>query len=74
MKGKEEEGEKFTDYFDYSEPLRRIPSHRMLAIRRGEAEGILKVAIEIPEEETIESLERIFVKGRNESAEQVTWR
>ena len=38
----------------------------------GEAEGILKVAIEIPEEETIESLERIFVKGRNESAEQVT--
>ena len=57
VKGKEEEGEKFTDYFDYSEPLRRIPSHRMLAIRRGEAEGILKVAIEIPEEETIESLE-----------------
>ena len=72
VKGKEEEGEKFTDYFDYSEPLRRIPSHRMLAIRRGEAEGIMKVAIEIPEEETIESLERIFVKGRNESAEQVT--
>lgn len=72
VKGKEEEGEKFTDYFDYSEPLRRIPSHRMLAIRRGEAEGVLKVAIEIPEEETIESLERIFVKGRNESAEQVT--
>ena len=72
VKAKEEEGEKFTDYFDYSEPLRRIPSHRMLAIRRGEAEGILKVAIEIPEEETIESLERIFVKGRNESAEQVT--
>ena len=72
VKGKEEEGEKFTDYFDYSEPLRRIPSHRMLAIRRGEAEGILKVAIEIPEEETIESLERIFVKGHNESAEQVT--
>ena len=35
VKGKEEEGEKFTDYFDYSEPLRRIPSHRMLAIRRG---------------------------------------
>ena len=71
VKGKEEEGEKFADYFDYSEPLRRIPSHRMLAIRRGEAEGILKVAIEIPEEETIESLERIFVKGHNESAEQV---
>ncbi len=35
VKGKREEGEKFTDYFDYSEPLRRIPSHRMLAIRRG---------------------------------------
>ena len=56
VKGKEEEGEKFTDYFDYSEPLRKIPSHRMLAIRRGEAEGILKVAIEIPEEETIEDI------------------
>lgn len=71
VKGKEEEGEKFTDYFDYSEPLRRIPSHRMLAIRRGEAEGILKVTIEIPGEETVETLERIFVKGRNESTEQV---
>lgn len=71
VKGKEAEGEKFTDYFDYSEPLRRVPSHRMLAIRRGEAEGILKVAIEIPDDEAVESLERIFVKARNDSAEQV---
>ena len=71
VKGKEEEGEKFTDYFDYSEPLRRVPSHRMLAIRRGEAEGVLKVSIGIPEDEALESLERIFVKARNDSAEQV---
>ncbi|MCB6974692.1 RNA-binding transcriptional accessory protein [Butyricimonas sp. DFI.6.44] len=71
VKGKEEEGEKFADYFDYSEPLRRVPSHRMLAIRRGEAEGVLKVSIGIPEDEALESLERIFVKARNDSAEQV---
>lgn len=71
VKGKEVEGEKFSDYFDYSEPLRRVPSHRMLAIRRGEAEGFLKVVIEIPEEGTLESLERIFVKARNESSNQV---
>lgn len=71
VKGKEKEGEKYSDYFDYRELLKRCPSHRMLAIRRGEAEGILKVALEVEEEQALEGLERIFVKGDNDSARQV---
>ncbi len=70
-KGKEAGGEKYTDYFNYREALKRCPSHRMLAIRRGEAEGILKVSLEIEEAEALDSLGRIFVKGDNESAKQV---
>ena len=45
IKGKEEEGAKYRDYFDFSEPLNRASSHRLLALRRGEAEGILRVSI-----------------------------
>lgn len=71
MKGKEKEGEKYADYFDYRELLKHCPSHRMMAIRRGEAEGILKVALEVEEVQALEGLERIFVKGDNESARQV---
>lgn len=71
VKGKESEGEKYADYFNYRELLKRCPSHRMLAIRRGEAEGILKVSIEVEDEPALERLERIFVKGENESAKQV---
>lgn len=71
VKGKEEEGEKYTDYFNYREALKRCPSHRMLAIRRGEAEGILKVALDIEEMQAVEQLNRIFVKSDNESACQV---
>ncbi len=71
VKGKDEEGEKFKDYFDFKEQLKRCPSHRMLALRRGESEGILKVWIEIETEEALDILNDIFVKGRNESAQQV---
>jgi protein Tex len=71
VKGKEEEGAKYTDYFDFSEPLRRCPSHRLLAMRRGEEEGILKITIEPSEEEAQEILEKQFIKGRFESSEQV---
>ena len=71
VKGKETEGEKYADYFNYRETLRRCPSHRMLAIRRGEAEGILKVALEVEETQAMENLERIFVRGENESTIQV---
>ena len=71
VKGKEKEGEKYSDYFEYRELLRRCPSHRMLAIRRGEAEGVLKVALEVDNEVVLEGLERIFVKSDNEAARQV---
>ena len=71
VKGKEEEGIKYKDYFDFSEPLRKCPSHRILAMRRGEEEGFLKLKIEPSEEEAIEILEKQFVKGRTQSSEQV---
>jgi protein Tex len=71
FKGKEEEGEKYRDYFDYSEPLKKCPSHRLLAIRRGENEEFLKVGIAPDEVEAIERLERLFVTGKNASSEEV---
>lgn len=71
IKGKEKEGEKYTDYFDYRESLKQCPSHRMLAIRRGEAEGFLKVNLEIEEEKALEGIEKIVVKGNNECTCQV---
>ncbi len=72
VKGKEEEAAKYRDYFDFSEPLRRISSHRLLAIRRAEAEGLLKVSI-TPEDETEcnERLERLYVRSNNECGRQV---
>lgn len=60
-KGKETEGIKFKDYFDFAEPLRRVPSHRLLALRRGEAESILNVSIGPDEVVATERLERQFV-------------
>lgn len=62
-KNKQEEGAKYRDYFDFSEPLNKIPSHRLLAIRRGEEEGILSVDISPDEDMAIEFLDRLFVKG-----------
>ena len=58
-----EEAQKFADYFDFSEPLRRCNSHRLLAIRRGEAQGVLRVSITIDSEECISRLTRQFVRG-----------
>ena len=58
-----EEAQKFADYFDFSEPLRRCNSHRLLAMRRGEAQGILRVSIMIDGEECIARLIRQFVRG-----------
>jgi uncharacterized protein len=71
VKGKEAEGIKFSDYFDWSEPLRKCPSHRLLAMRRGEEEGFLKISVEPVEENALEMLNSIFVKGRNESSRLV---
>ncbi|MBU0765490.1 MAG: RNA-binding transcriptional accessory protein, partial [Bacteroidetes bacterium] len=71
IKGKEEEGMNYRDYFAYEEPLRRCPSHRLLAMRRGENEGFLRVNIAPPEETALEILEKIFVKGAGDASEQV---
>ncbi len=71
VKGKDEEGIKYKDYFDFSEPLKKCPSHRLLAIRRGEKEGILKVTISPEEEEILHRLGRYFVKGNTEASQQV---
>ncbi|MBR6177753.1 MAG: RNA-binding transcriptional accessory protein, partial [Bacteroidales bacterium] len=71
VKGKEEEAQKFKDYFDYSEPLSRIPSHRLLALMRGENEGFLKITIKPDDDKAINMLERQYVKGRGNGAEQI---
>ena len=72
MIGKEAEGAKFKDYFDWTEPVSKIPSHRMLAMRRGEEEGVLLVRITPPEESAIAILEGLFVQARGTpGAEQV---
>lgn len=71
VKGKEEEGIKFKDYFDYSESLKRCPSHRVLAMRRGEKEGFLKLTITPDEEKAISNLENYFIKSNNESSFQI---
>ena len=71
VKGKEKDAAKYKDYFDFSEPLKRCTSHRLLAIRRGEAEGLLKVSISPDDEECTERLERSYVRGNNECSQQV---
>ncbi|MGC9356009.1 MAG: RNA-binding transcriptional accessory protein, partial [Mariniphaga sp.] len=71
VKGKEEEAEKYRDYFDWNEPLKKCPSHRLLAMRRGENEGFLRVSVKPDETIPLENLTRFFVKGNNASAHQV---
>lgn len=69
--GKEEEALKYKDYYDWQEPLNKIPAHRLLAMLRGENEICLLVSIAPPEEKALDLLERKVLKGVNESAEQV---
>ena len=71
VKGKEEEAAKYRDYFDFSEPLKRCSSHRLLAIRRGESEGLLKVSISPDDKECAGRLEQMYVRGNNECSRQV---
>ncbi len=71
VKTKEEEGIKYRDYFDYEERLNRCPSHRLLAIRRGEKEGFLRVSMAPPQDCALRNLENIFIKGNDEASEQV---
>ncbi len=71
-KDKESEGIKYKDYFDYSEALKTIPSHRYLAIKRGEEEGFLKVSIDIDLAYAQNLIERFFLKGLPEAKEQMS--
>ncbi|MHA4810095.1 Tex family protein [Flavitalea flava] len=67
----EEEGQKYRDYFEFSEPLTNCPSHRILAIRRGEKEGYLIMDINIDKLSATDDLDRIFIKGSSPSAGEV---
>ncbi len=71
IKGKEEEGIKYKDYYEWSESVKDAPSHRILALRRGEKELFLSLEISPDEEETIEILNRMFVKSNNACADEV---
>ncbi len=71
VKSKEAEAAGFRNYFDFSELLKKVPSHRLLAMRRGEKEGFLRVSIGPPEEDALEELHRIFVRGTGSASQQV---
>jgi uncharacterized protein len=71
IKGKDEEAQKYRDYFDMSEKLARCSSHRLLAMRRGETEGFLRVNISPDDDHCLEKLDRIFVKSETEASQQV---
>jgi uncharacterized protein len=71
IKGKEEEGAKFNDYFDWKEPLKKCPSHRLMAMRRGENEGFLRVSVSPESEEPIQRLKRFLIRGNNACTDQM---
>jgi protein Tex len=71
IRGKEEAGEKFEDYFEWEEPLAACPSHRMLAMRRGEKEDVLILDIVIDEEQAVETIQRKVITSRGEAADQI---
>jgi len=68
---KEAEGIKYKDYYDFAEPISKIPSHRLLAVMRGFMEGVLRLAISPEEEEALALIEEVFLKTGNEAGEQV---
>ncbi len=69
---KETEGIKYKDYYDFSEPVNKIPSHRILAVMRGFMEGVLRMSIAPTEEDALAIIEKMFVKAHNPAGEQVT--
>ena len=71
VRGKEAEAQKYRDWFDFNEPLNRCASHRLLAMRRGETEGMLRVSIEIDDDKTVDALSRHYVRGKSEASELV---
>jgi protein Tex len=70
-KAEEEDAQKFKQYFDWSEPISKAPSHRLLAMLRAENEGFIKLKVEVDNDEAIDFIEENTLKGRNESTEQV---
>ena len=71
VKSKEAEAQKYRDWFDFNESLKHCASHRLLAMRRGEAEGFLRVSIEIDDEKTSDALSRKYVRGKSEASNLV---
>lgn len=71
VKGKEIAGVKFSDYFDFNESLKKCPSHRILAMRRGEDEGFLRLSVYPPADDVLDVIRRHFVKGYGAAARQV---
>jgi uncharacterized protein len=71
VKGKESEGIKYSNYFDWQEPVARVPSHRLLAMLRGENDGFLKITIRPPQDKALSFLHRRFVKGTGTASAQV---
>ena len=71
IKGKEKEGDKFQDFFDFSQPLKRIPSHRFLAIQRGVAASFLRVKLTVEKEQVDRLIQRFFVKNNSKAADLV---
>jgi len=71
VQGKEEEGRKYEDYFDWTEPVAKAPSHRILAMRRGAREEFLRLQVVVPDELSLQILEELFVKGRSASSAHV---
>jgi uncharacterized protein len=71
VKGKEQEGEKFKDYFEFAEPLKKCAGHRILAMRRGEHEGFLKISVEPPQGQVTDALVDLFVKSPYDVGQQV---
>lgn len=70
--GKEEEGQKYKDYFDWEEPVAKAPSHRILAMRRGEKEMVLSLDVFPPEEDAIQVLGKLFIKNHSEASDHVS--
>ena len=71
VKGKDEDGRKYQDYFDWAEPVAKAPSHRILAMRRGAREGFLRLQVDAPEEQALRILDELFVKGYSACSAQV---
>lgn len=71
VKTKEEEAQKYRDYFDYREPATRVPSHRFMAVMRGHREGFLRVSAEPEEEKSWQLIERMFLKNQGDCAQEI---